>query len=200
MIDHDFKSRKGASLIETVVGGALVLSAGYLLTEASHRSVQVRDRLDDNVMMRRILDNVAAEVSSNSGFFVPIMPQGLSLHAYYACYSDEGTFQENSEESMEYGIFIGDYTDEIGKELKSHSNLELSFIKEEKLGFKKQGDPVRPCGEDPGYVAFAFPASEALNKKGESYLSYHAHIWVFALVGEDQIKSVLSDTVDISPI
>lgn len=172
------------------MGGALVLSAGYLLTEASQRSVQVRDRLDDNVMMRRILDNVAAEVSSNSGFFVPIMPKGSSLHAYYACYSDEGKFQENSEESMEYGIFTGDYNDDIEKELQSYKNLELSFIEEEKLGFKKQGDPVRPCGNEPGYVAFAFPASKA----------YHTHIWVFALVGEDQIKSVLSDTVDVSPI
>lgn len=185
-----FTSSRAVTLIEAVVGGALILLAGYLLNSSSAESVKMRKSLDENIIMRRILDYTAAEISRNGGIFLAMEHSGSKIQLYYACYSDQGTLQANRQGDVEYGIFTAKKPREA---YATAEQLTPEYLKEHKFGFAAT-KPLQPC-EDSRYIAYALP----IDLNG-SEITYLAHIWVYSLIAGEEIKSALADSAVITPI
>lgn len=203
-------STVGMSLMETLIGGSLVLAGGYLLSDASTNSVKVRKTLTENMKLRKILDHVSLEVSRNSNLFVPMglgEDEGANFYVYYSCYSQDVTLQKNEQGEVDFGIFEAGFNgdddgdggggggddcdkDNIKSNLRNTAPLMPKCIKANSLGLSDSSPPSHPCQDDTYYIGFAYPLED----------KYDVHIWSVSLERGGSIQAALSTTTTAAPL
>ena len=194
-----FKDRSGMSLVETVVGGALLLGAGMLLTEAATQTTKIEKRYDRHFLMRQILDQASVEVFRRAKMYLPVNPEpplSGNFKVYYACFSKKGVKIENQYKYVEWGLTQASnvpWPDPNHNEAPSNS-----FFVDEEVGYDG-GDPPCSAGTDKRndvhYIGFILPLA------GDSGAAAHrTYVWVFAVdAGGTKIEGGLSTHITLAP-
>ena len=203
-LKYILSSSNASTMVEILVGGSLVLTAGYMLSDAAVMTFKTRDKLDDNILMRRITDNITVEVSRNSNLFVPMGydTNNNELDVYYNCYSETATLLKNKNGDIEFGLFKIGFNNVIQTKIEDPKIIDIDFIKKYKLGQHWSTDPSNnpnvltnsPCEGEAVFVGYALP----MHIQTQGINTYHVHIWAVSLNKDYNIKNALSTIATVA--
>lgn len=202
------KSESGFTLIEAVVGGALLLIGGLLLSQVSVNTVIFEKRFDDSFMMNMLLDRSANEVLLNNQWFYPLNPVDVknTFFVYFGCHDKHGKIlSANNQSGIEYSIFEASFpktgADEDIPKLTTQIIPSNQYFINNKVGYFNTGTSWDyPCEDKKTrYVTFILPFASKLDSSSRSSLYYNANIWVFTVQKDGSIVGGLRERLSITP-